>query len=531
MNRIPALFDVNGTFGRKSTGKSDFPTIRERLDFMNRLAIGRTLVWNEEAKQNHSLACNQKLLDEIAATPGAAGRIIPELVVSGLILYERDGVTELKQQMKAGGTRALRYVNALGVGSLFQIEPVIRALASLQPFVVMKNEEAPLLDILAFTERFPKVPVILTEIIWPRFSKALDLMRQRKNILIDTSWLHTTGAIEIVLEHFGVDRLVFGMGYRSHNGAAIAALARADISAQERERIAHGNLDRLLGWKPGVRVAVAPPAPLADTLWSRCLDRRPLGVEIIDAHFHLGPSTGFVSKEQKEECQVELVLKIMDDLGIRTAMVSGIQAILGDPVHGNDLVERILAPHGERFKGYVGFNPHYADDLIPRFERYFSGSYFVGFKILCGYWGVTIPDPRFGPMWEYANAHRLPVLIHSGSGNYDSPALCHDLVKKYPEVSFIFGHSGLDDAGRRQLEALVPGNPNVFMEWCGSFCSTILWEETLKKVPPSQVLFGSDGIQHDLYWELGRLLSVDVSDEVLTPILGTNMQRILARRR
>jgi hypothetical protein len=30
---------------------------------------------------------------------------------------------------------------------------------------------------------------------------------------------------------------------------------------------------------------------------------------------------------------------------------------------------------------------------------------------------------------------------------------------------------------------------------------------------------------------LGRLLSLDVKDEVLIPILGQNMRRILARRR
>ncbi|MDD5679366.1 MAG: hypothetical protein PHW60_15465 [Kiritimatiellae bacterium] len=80
-------------------------------------------------------------------------------------------------------------------------------------------------------------------------------------------------------------------------------------------------------------------------------------------------------------------------------------------------------------------------------------------------------------------------------------------------------------------EAMVPGNPNVFMEWCGSFCRAILREETLKKVPPGQVLFGSDGIRHDLYRELGRLLSVDVPDTILVPILSDTMRRILARQR
>jgi hypothetical protein len=36
---------------------------------------------------------------------------------------------------------------------------------------------------------------------------------------------------------------------------------------------------------------------------------------------------------------------------------------------------------------------------------------------------------------------------------------------------------------------------------------------------------------HGIDWELGRLLSLDVADEVLVPILGANMRRILTRRR
>jgi hypothetical protein len=35
---------------------------------------------------------------------------------------------------------------------------------------------------------------------------------------------------------------------------------------------------------------------------------------------------------------------------------------------------------------------------------------------------------------------------------------------------------------------------------------------------------------HDFDWELGRLLSLDVPDSKLIPILGQNMQRVLARR-
>jgi hypothetical protein len=106
-----------------------------------------------------------------------------------------------------------------------------------------------------------------------------------------------------------------------------------------------------------------------------------------------------------------------------------------------------------------------------------------------------------------------------------------DIVREYPDAVFLLGHSGGTDAGRRQAEELAANNDNVYLEWCGSFCSSIPWEETLARVGADKVVFGSDSVYHDVYWELGRLLSLGVPDATLRPILGDNMRQILARRR
>ena len=525
------FIDVNGSYGKSATGNSEFPEIRNRLQFMNRLGIGMSLVWNTESRQNHALSSNQKMIEEIERTPNAKGRIVPALSVSGLMTYERDGIKTLRQQMITGDTCALRFVNVFGRLTLCQLEPIIKGIADLKPFIVMRYDETNIQDILEFTSLFPKIPLVLTEVMWGPCITVFDLMRRRKNILADNSWLHTFGAVEQVVKHFGAERLVFGTGYKSHGAASMTQLIRSEITEDKRQLAMNGNMKRLLGLKKaGKGLSFISPRP-ANSLWERCLSGKTLGVDIVDAHFHLGPSGGYVLKNQEEGSQVKPALKVMDSLGIQTVVVSGMQALLGEAVSGNDLLENVLRPHSDRFKGYLGFNPFYAEELIRHFDRYFSGSFFVGFKTLCDYWKVPITDSRFTPMWEYANRHRLPVLMHTWAGNFDSPAMCKDLVRKYPDISFIFGHSGGSDAGRLEVEALAPGNSNVYLEWCGSFCGTRMWEETLGKVSCKQVVFGTDAIAHDIYWELGRLLSLDVPDATLIPILGQNMRRILSLRR
>jgi predicted TIM-barrel fold metal-dependent hydrolase len=522
-----SLCDVNASYGKSATGQADFPTLANRLREMNRLGIGRALVWNIEAAQHHSLSCNRTLIDAIRRTPGARGRIVPALVVAGIIKYERDGIATLRRQMEEGQTRALRFVASIGQHNLCQLEPVIRSVSDRRPFVILRHDAVSIEDILEFTRLLPETPVILTEAMWPPHIKVLDLMRRRPNILIDNSWLHTYGALDLGVKHFGASRFVFGTGPACHNGAPIAAVARAGISPAQRELIAHGNLDRLLG--------LAAPAPRAAAMaghqfWKRFLEGKPLGTPVVDAHLHIGPSAGYVIEEQTEEGQIRLALRDAKRIGFRTMVISGLQALLGDAVKGNDRLETLLRPHSGLLKGYVAFNPFFADQLVKRFKRYFAGRVFVGFKTLCDYWRVPITDPRFKPMWEYANAHRLPVLMHTWDGDYDSPAMMKDLVDEYPDVSFLFGHSGGGNKGRQEVTELAEGHPNVFLEWCGSFCSTIRWEETLAKVGVRQVVFGTDAMAHDFDWELGRLLSLDVPDSKLIPILGQNMQRVLARR-
>ena len=52
-------------------------------------------------------------------------------------------------------------------------------------------------------------------------------------------------------------------------------------------------------------------------------------------------------------------------------------------------------------------------------------------------------------------------------------------------------------------------------------------EESLEYIDYKRLVFGTDTVVHDVAWELGRLLSMDLPDEWLTGILGNNMKRIL----
>ena len=88
--------------------------------------------------------------------------------------------------------------------------------------------------------------------------------------------------------------------------------------------------------------------------------------------------------------------------------------------------------------------------------------------------------------------------------------------------------SGGGGRGRLEAESLARENPNVYLEFCGSFTTPRPFETSLQLVCRERVLFGSDTAAHDAAWELGRYLSMPLPDNELIPGLGTNMQGILA---
>lgn len=533
---FPRLMSALGGIGCGARETPQYFKPADLLAHMDRLGVTHSLVYHAAARDHDTTRGNQRLLRELAECPEAHGRLFPALAVSPTQYWERGGIEALQAAMKTSATRALWAFPAALRYRIHQLEPVLEAVASLEPFVMVDiREVGDVEDIVRLAEAFPRMPIVCTQGMWGHLIPLMDLARRKPNIFIETSWLHVWGTIRDLTRHFGVERVVFGLGPKAHQGAAIAGLAHAQISEPERQAIAYDNLARLMGLPPSPPLAQPAPArevsPPRGGYWADFLRGAPVSDGIIDAHGHLGAVHTWALAEHDIDEQIRQILPRMDRLGIATMVISGLDALFSDPVEGNRLLADHLRPHGERFKAYCTFNPIYADRLVPQMERFLADPVFVGFKLLCDYWAVPVTDARLTPMWEYAHAHRLPILLHTWEGPYNSPRLLTDIVARYSEAIFLLGHSGGGNAGRAEAEQLANANPNVYLEWCGSFCCSTPWEETLARVHSRQVVFGTDGVCHDLSWELGRLLSLNVPDATIKPILSDNMRRVLALRR
>ena len=218
----------------------------------------------------------------------------------------------------------------------------------------------------------------------------------------------------------------------------------------------------------------------------------------------------------------------MDRLGVDKLFLSAERSLFADTLEGNRELEEIAKPYKDRIFGYLAFNPRYAETLRPRFDEFFAErDFFVGFKILPSYWKLPVTDDSYQPAWEYANAHHLPVLIHTWDDKYNSPAMLTDIAKQYPNATFLLGHSGGGTRGRFEAEALARANKNVYLEFCGSFTTPRPFETSMEIVGKDRIVFGSDAAAHDMAWELGRYLSLPLPDDDLILGLGATLRGLL----
>ena len=533
MNTL-GLFDLNGDFGRAAIQPSAFADPRALLAHMDYLGIERSLVTHVAGRELNPTVGNRMLVESLVADPATAGRLLPVFTITPATFYEQGAMAFLRQQVGDRTVRSLAAFPGTCRHPLSHLEPVLAELAPFRPLLLWNTMENPngeldFRDLQALAAKFPDVSFICQKKMWPGFGSVLDAMRRCPNIHVDLSWLHMRRTIEFLVRHFGAERVFFGTGCKTHYGAAIAALAHAEVTDADRQKIAHGNLERLLGIEPAAFVTAGgrPDKPL----WEALRSGRPVDAEIMDAHGHIGATTpGWYLTGSEIAETARDTIRHMDRLGIRKIFISSSGALFGDALEGSREAERELTPFRDRFSGYIAFNPRFADRLVSALDDLFASGFNIGFKILASYWKIKVDDPVYEPALRYADEHRLPILYHTWDDRWNSPRFLTEIVKSHPHATFLLGHSGGGTAGRIEAITLARQFSNVYLEFCGSFTTDYPWPETFEQVGFDRVVFGSDGGgAHDQAWELGHLLSQPVPDDCLRPVLAANIEKILVR--
>jgi len=252
--------------------------------------------------------------------------------------------------------------------------------------------------------------------------------------------------------------------------------------------------------------------------WLESLRREFPGVEIFDAHTHIGEHDpdGF-------RCDREELVAALAEIDAR-GVVFPMHEPDGYPP-ANDMVMREAAASEDRLFPFCCVDPE--SDPAAEAERCLDAGA-RGVKLHPRAEGFTLDHPGLQGVFALANERRVPVLTHAGRG---IPALGRhavDACERYPEMHLILAHAGISDLGWIAEDAAKLDN---------LFFDTAWWNvadhlQLYATIPPGRILYASDmpygpGI-FAAFCFLRVSRAVGLGPEALRAIAGGQLARIVA---
>ncbi|MDZ4684298.1 MAG: amidohydrolase family protein [Planctomycetaceae bacterium] len=163
-------------------------------------------------------------------------------------------------------------------------------------------------------------------------------------------------------------------------------------------------------------------------------------------------------------------------------------------------VQAYVAEHPDTLIGFLSLDP-----TQPDWERELAVGHqelgLRGVKLMPMYAGFRPDDERLTPLWQYAERHRLPVLLHTGTTFISqAPLECTlprhlDVVAaRHPEVRMILAHLGHPYEG--ECVAVIRKHPHVYADLSALHYRPFQLYHSLMLVQEygvwDKVLFGTD---------------------------------------
>jgi uncharacterized protein len=214
--------------------------------------------------------------------------------------------------------------------------------------------------------------------------------------------------------------------------------------------------------------------------WSEIvLDQVP-GIELFDAHTHIGQNDPDGMKQRPDE-----LLDVLQAARARGAFVFPMHEPDGYPP-ANDAVLAAARESGGLLVPFCRINPH-TDGALAEAERCLDAGA-RGIKFHPRAEQFTLDHPSVRSLVAIANERSLPVLIHAGRG---IPALglhAVQLAGEFPDARLILAHAAICDLS--WIWRVAPDHPNLLFDTAWWMPADLLTLFSL--VPPGQILFASD---------------------------------------
>lgn len=241
------FFDSNCMVGTRNVCREgSLKTLDDFIEMMDICGIDKAIVSHSCARESNMMMGNL-LLDDVI---GNNSRFIRQWVVMPSCADEFPPADELLKFLIKHNVKCVRLEPATYHYSLepYAFGELAGILTDNQIPVFMDRCQTNLEYLAKFLGYYPDLKIILTDTGYRDMRQLKYLLNAFDNLYIETSTFVTHNGIKYFVEEFGANRIIFGSGMPKASATASTSLIRyCDISNEEKEKIAYGNIERLLG--------------------------------------------------------------------------------------------------------------------------------------------------------------------------------------------------------------------------------------------------------------------------------------------
>lgn len=249
---------------------------------------------------------------------------------------------------------------------------------------------------------------------------------------------------------------------------------------------------------------------------------------IWDLHTHLTRSLRGQTPAEKAEHLIEVgarhgIEKLCCYMGLQWSY----DPDAADLVKQNSDILEAVEAHPDHLLGFVYLNPKQKEASLDEIKRCLRDGPMVGVKLWVAH---RCSEPEIDPIIESAAEQGAVIFQHTWiktSGNLPGESTPDDLARlatRYPETSFIAGHTG----GNWELGIpAVRSHPNVSIGLGGFDPTAGVTELAVRELSAERVLFGSDAPGRSFASQLAKVKGARISEAEKELILGKNLQRLL----
>lgn len=247
-------------------------------------------------------------------------------------------------------------------------------------------------------------------------------------------------------------------------------------------------------------------------------------IDIIDTHSHLG---SFFQFPIRWNSTVEIA-DLAKSLGIKKMCISHLLGLSYDAETGNSLTLKAVNEQKDLFLFGGVIDPRWGEERIVSEYRRINSHVSMWNEMHPALHHYSISGHGYRVALELIKANPKPVLFHTDqSDQYSKPGLIEDLVKLYPDIPFIIGHSGNVIGGFEIAVKIASKYENVYLDSAFSRNYMGLMKWIIEKIGADKILFGSDIPFLNGAAQVGKLYESDISEADREKIFHENAAKLL----